>query len=101
MAGLASLGRVDLGALDEREQYAGQHLGIGTPCQGALLRATELGRRDHLHGLGDLPRVLHAADTAPDVEDVSHVLVHSTQYAVPSYASEAKGPFNSIRDSPA
>src|SRR5262249_19408389 len=32
----------------------------------------QLGRRDHLHGLGDLPRVSHAADASPNVEKVRH-----------------------------
>src|SRR5262249_45017424 len=44
-----------------------------------FLRAAQLGRRDGLHRLGDLPRVDHAADTAPDVENVGHF-----QFSVPS-----------------
>src|ERR1700687_4764177 len=69
---LAGLLVDDVGALAQRTQHVGQHLRIGTGGQSAFLGAAELGSRDHLHGLGDLPRALHAADTAPDIENVSH-----------------------------
>ena len=55
----------EIDAADERLQDAGNHLRVGPRGQGALLRAAQLGRRDHLHGLGDLPRVFHAADATP------------------------------------
>ena len=56
-------------------QDVGQHLRVRTRRQGAFLGATQLGRRNHLHGLGDLPRVLHAADASPNVEYVCHVVL--------------------------
>jgi len=46
--------------------------------ESTLLRAAQLGRRDHLHGLGDLPRVFHAADATPEIEYVSHFSVRSS-----------------------
>ena len=39
----------------------------------AALRATQLGRRDHLHGLGDLARVLDRRDAPADVAQRGHV----------------------------
>src|SRR6185369_10467717 len=45
---------------------------VGTGREDGLLRAPQLGRRDHLHGLGDLLRVLHAADAAADVDEGRH-----------------------------
>src|SRR5580698_3428802 len=66
----------------QRLQHVGQHLRVGARSQSAFLRTTEFGRRDHFHGLGDLPRVGHAADTAPNVENVGHVLLSAeTQLA--------------------
>src|ERR1039457_3680343 len=58
-------------------------LRIRTRGERAFLRAAQLGRRDGLHGLGDLPRVDHAADAAPDVENVCHKSVASCQSPVP------------------
>jgi hypothetical protein len=55
----------DIDAADQRFQHAGDHPGVGPGRERPLLRAAELGRRDHLHGLGDLPRVFHAADATP------------------------------------
>jgi len=46
--------------------------GVGTRREDAVLRAAQLRRRDHLHRLRDLLRVLHAADPAPDVDQVGH-----------------------------
>ena len=46
-------------------QHAAQHTAVWTRPDDAILRAAQLGRRDHLHGLGDLPRVFHAADATP------------------------------------
>src|SRR5271166_1132131 len=40
--------------------------------QRAFLRTTQLGRRHHLHGLGDLARVFYAANAPPDVAYVRH-----------------------------
>ncbi len=59
-------------AADERFQHVRDHLGVGPGEHGSLLRAAQLGRRDHLHGLGDLPRVLDTADASPKIEYVCH-----------------------------
>jgi hypothetical protein len=65
MTQVAGLGIDDLNAPDERLQNAGDHLRIGPRGHCASLRAAQTGSRDHLHGLGDLPRALHAADASP------------------------------------
>jgi hypothetical protein len=72
MTCLSGNGIVDIGASYQRFQNVGQHLRIGTARERAFLRAAQFRRRDGLHGLGDLPRVDHAADSAPDVENVGH-----------------------------
>src|SRR5580700_3657785 len=77
MEGQAGGGIDQFGAADRRLQNVGQHLRVGTSRQGAFLGAAQLGRRDHLHGLGDLARVLHAADTTPKIEYVGHVRLGS------------------------
>ena len=77
---------IDIGALDERLQNVGQHLRVGAGGECGFLRAAQLGRRDGLHRLGDLARVDHAADTAPDIENVGHRSVASCQYPVASEA---------------
>src|ERR1019366_8345356 len=74
---------VDIGSRHERFENVGEHLRIGTRGERALLGAAQLRRGDGLHGLGDLPRVDHAADAAPDVENVCHKSVASCQYPVP------------------
>ena len=51
-----------------------QHRRVGARGEHAVLRAAQLRRRDHLHGLGDLLRVLHRADAAPDVDQAGHRL---------------------------
>ncbi len=38
----------------------------------AILRAAQLGGRNHLHGLGDLLRIPHRADAPPDVDQARH-----------------------------
>ena len=65
MHDVAGLVAVQVGAADERFEHVGEHLRVGPGLHGALLRAAQLGRRDHLHGLGDLPRVLDTADASP------------------------------------
>jgi hypothetical protein len=72
VAQVAGLLVVEIDAAAERLEHAGDHARVGPRRQGALLRAAQLGRRDHLHGLGDLPRVFHAADAAPEIEYVCH-----------------------------
>ncbi len=62
-------------AADERLQDADNHARIGPRGQRPLLGAAQLGRRNHLHGLGDLPRVFHAADAPPEIEYVCHLLL--------------------------
>ena len=64
-AQVAGLLVVEIDAARERLQDAGDHARVRPRRQRSLLRLPELGRRDHLHGLGDLPRVFHAADSAP------------------------------------
>src|SRR5208337_2872820 len=75
---------VDIGSRDERFENVGEHLRIGTRGQRTLLGAAQLCRRDGLHGLGDLACVDHAADAAPDVEDVCHYSVVSRSSLVVS-----------------
>jgi hypothetical protein len=50
----------------ERRQDLVHGFGIGTGSHRLVLRAPELGRGHHLHGLGDLLRRLDAAD--PEAE---------------------------------
>ena len=65
MAEVAGRLVVEIDAAGERLEHAGDHFGVGASRERALLGAAQLGRRDHLHGLGDLPRVFHAADATP------------------------------------
>jgi len=62
----------DIDAAGQRFKHAGDHFGVGPGLKRPLLRAAQLGRRDHLHGLGDLARVFHAADATPKVEYICH-----------------------------
>ena len=59
----------------------GQHLPqqrrVGTRRDHAILRPAQLGRRDHLHGLGDLLRVLDRPDAPPDVDQTGHCSISS------------------------
>ena len=64
-AQVAGLLVVEIDAAAERFEHADDHARVGTSGDGALLRAAQLGRGDHFHGLGDLPRVFHAADATP------------------------------------
>ena len=72
MARLASFRIANFCARDERLEHVREHLRIGTRRQRTILRPAQLRRRDHFHGFGDLPRVGHAANAAPDVENVCH-----------------------------
>ncbi len=65
MEDLAALLVVEVGAADEGDEDVGEHLRVGAGLHGAVLGAAQLGGRDHLHGLGDLPRVLDTADATP------------------------------------
>src|SRR6185369_2345700 len=55
----------DVDAARQRLEDVGDHLCVWPGRERSLLRTTQLGRRDHLHGPGDLARVLHAADAPP------------------------------------
>ncbi len=63
LAGLLAVHVVS--AAHERLKHIGEHPRVRPSLQGALLRTTQSRRRDHLHGLGDLARVLHAAYATP------------------------------------
>src|SRR5580700_2394376 len=93
MFGLARFRIVNLRARDKRLQNIRQHLRIRTRRQRTLLRAAQLSCRDHFHGLGDLPRVDHAANAASDVENICHKSVACVQLPVntPAILSAAKG----------
>jgi hypothetical protein len=60
-----------------------QHLrhlhGEGARRDRALLRTLQLRRRDHLHGLRDLLRILDRLDAPADVEEVCHRTVDGSQ----------------------
>src|SRR5579863_5684000 len=95
MLRLARLRIVNLRARHERLQHIRQHLRVRTRRQRALLRPAQLRRRDHLHGLGDLPRVNHAANAATDVENIGHetllwLLALSCGLSNPSQQPKAK-----------
>ena len=62
MAQVAGLLVEELDTAGQRLQHAGDHFGVWPGRHRPLLRAAQLGRRDHLHGLGDLPRVFHACE---------------------------------------
>ena len=47
-------------------------LRIGPRVLGLVLRTAELGRGNHLHGLGDLPRRLDAVDPVSKVLETWH-----------------------------
>ena len=71
-AQVAGLFVVEIDAARERLEHAGDHARVRPRRHRTLLRAAQLGRRDHLHGLGNLPRVLHAADAPSEIEYVCH-----------------------------
>ena len=62
---LAGCGVVKINAPLQRLQHAGQHRHVRARVDRPLLSATQLGGRDHLHGLGDLARALDAANAPP------------------------------------
>jgi hypothetical protein len=89
---LSGLRIVDFGARHQRLKHVGQHLGVRPRCQRAFLRLAQLGRRDRLHGLGDLPRVDHTANAAPDVENVCHCQSSATSNQKPETISLLPSP---------
>src|SRR5262249_14681143 len=95
MAGFAGNRIVNLSARHQGLENVGKHLGVRTRRQSPFLRPAQLGCRAHLHGLGDLPRVLHAADPAPDIEKVRHD--SSYAFAAASCRSLTKRCLNSVR----
>src|ERR1039457_3074768 len=58
-------------------QHLAQHRAVGAGADGAILRAAQFRRRDHLHGLGDLLRVFDRADAPPDIDQTRHEVVPS------------------------
>jgi len=81
------LGRANIGPLREqrilgallryRRGHVGQHLPQQRPVRPgshhAVLSPPQLGGRDHLHGLGDLLRILDGPDAPPYVDQARHV----------------------------
>ena len=65
MQDLPSLLVVEIRAADHGDEHAGEHAGIWASPHRPVLRTAQLGCGDHLHGFGNLPRVLHAADSSP------------------------------------
>jgi hypothetical protein len=61
-------------SLLQRNQNAVHERGIRTTGKSVLLGATHLGRRDHLHGLGDLRRVADRSNSPPYVLRIRHCL---------------------------
>jgi hypothetical protein len=64
--------RKTLGARGDVLQNLGHCARERTRGEHRLLRATEFRRGNHLERLGDLLRVLHAADTAANVYERGH-----------------------------
>ena len=71
--------RLALGACHEAVQDGENLLGVRPRAHHAFLSATQLGRRDHFHGLRDLLGVFHRADAAANVENVGHESVTSDE----------------------
>ncbi len=87
--------RAALASLERRRQI-GQHpfhaLGIGAGGFGGALRAPELRRRHHLHGLGDLLRRLHGCDAVAQVFQRRHGSSHAKALANLSTAAFSLSP---------
>src|SRR5262245_49438048 len=66
--------RVRLDAAHEMLHHDLELVRIGTSRHGGLLSASQLRRRDHLHGLGDLLRILDGGDPLPDRLEARHYL---------------------------
>ena len=62
----------DLGILRNGEHHVGKRGLVGLGLHRAIERATDLGRRDHLHRARDLLGALHRRDALPDVAKVCH-----------------------------
>ena len=63
---------VAVGAPAEVAEHRIHALGIGARGGGRLLGAAQLGRGDHLHRLGDLPRRLDGGDAVAEVFQARH-----------------------------
>ena len=63
-------------------QHAPDDLRVGARRDHPVLRAAQLGRRDHLHGLGDLLRVLDRADAPAEVDQARHWLDRGQRFLV-------------------
>src|SRR5471030_3493793 len=64
--------RVDLDVFVHRDEDLVQDLRHRATGEGRDLRATHLQGRDHLHGLGDLGRVLDRLDAASNFARIRH-----------------------------
>src|SRR5581483_10268477 len=73
------------GHIDTRRN-GGEHLaqrgGVRPRREHPFLRAAQLRRGHHLHGLGDLLRVLDAADAAPDINCAGHIRYATTTFGL-------------------
>src|ERR1700678_549736 len=56
----------------QRTDDAGQHIGVGTRRNRALLSTAQLGCGNHLHCLGDLARAFYTANAPAQIENVGH-----------------------------
>jgi hypothetical protein len=71
-AGQQARAEAALEARPERRQNLVHRLGVGTGRKGLLLGTPQLGRGDHLHGLRDLLRRLHASNTKAEGLQTGH-----------------------------
>ncbi len=80
--GPGALGEQGMGVGQRARGDVPEHLGhlpgIGARREHGLLGSPELRCRDHLHGLGDLLRALHAPDPTADVDQRWHRLLASS-----------------------
>ncbi len=68
-------GAVCMGTVAEgQHKHLDQVLGEGASIDDGVLRAADLGRRDQLHGVRDLHRVLHGVDPALELLLAGHDL---------------------------
>ena len=67
--------RVDVDARGDGGEHLAQAGRVRTRGEHPLLRAAQLGRGHHLHGLGDLLRVPHRPDAGADEAERGHVLL--------------------------
>ena len=63
----------DIDARGNRRQHFAQRSGVRPRAEDTFLCTAQLRGRDHLHRLGDLLRVFHAADPASNVDRAWHL----------------------------